>query len=121
MPFTPIVSSVLCLMRYHLGTVVKGAFIITLVEIPRLILTYIHSQLKGKVSPATVSLNTDSKLLNVKLKYMLFAQENACARCMLKACICCLWCLEKCLTYLNMVSHAMRVQKDQFIHIHLMH
>uniref|UniRef100_A0A672M6I2 Choline transporter-like protein n=1 Tax=Sinocyclocheilus grahami TaxID=75366 RepID=A0A672M6I2_SINGR len=75
MPFTPIVSSVLRLMRYHLGTVVKGAFIITLVEIPRLILTYIHSQLKGR--------------------------ENACARCMLKACICCLWCLEKCLTYLN--------------------
>ncbi len=50
MPFTPIVSSVLRLMRYHLGTVVKGAFIITLVEIPRLILTYIHSQLKGRVS-----------------------------------------------------------------------
>lgn len=50
MPFTPIVSSVLRLMRYHLGTVVKGAFIITLVEIPRLLLTYIHSQLKGRVS-----------------------------------------------------------------------
>uniref|UniRef100_A0A9J8C9V1 Choline transporter-like protein n=1 Tax=Cyprinus carpio carpio TaxID=630221 RepID=A0A9J8C9V1_CYPCA len=79
MPFTPIVSSVLRLMRYFLGTVVKGAFIITLVEIPRLILTYIHSQLKGK--------------------------ENACARCMLKACICCLWCLEKCLTYLNMNAY----------------
>jgi len=31
------------------------------------------------------------------------SQENACARCMLKACICCLWCLEKCLTYLNQV------------------
>uniref|UniRef100_A0A673I1L8 Choline transporter-like protein n=1 Tax=Sinocyclocheilus rhinocerous TaxID=307959 RepID=A0A673I1L8_9TELE len=79
MPFTPIVSSVLRLMRYHLGTVVKGAFIITLVEIPRLILTYIHSQLKGR--------------------------ENACARCMLKACICCLWCLEKCLAYLNMNAY----------------
>lgn len=39
----------LTLMRYHLGTVAKGAFIITLVEIPRLILTYIHTQLKGKV------------------------------------------------------------------------
>ncbi len=50
MPFTPIVTSVLRLMRYHLGTVVKGAFIITLVEIPRLLLTYIHSQLKGRVS-----------------------------------------------------------------------
>ncbi|KAK6324924.1 hypothetical protein J4Q44_G00042660, partial [Coregonus suidteri] len=75
LPMTPIVSSMLRLARYHLGTVAKGSFIITLVEIPRLILTYIHNQLKGK--------------------------ENACARCMLKACICCLWCLKKCLTYLN--------------------
>ncbi|KAI1887792.1 hypothetical protein AGOR_G00194010 [Albula goreensis] len=80
LPLTPILSSVLRLMRYHLGTVAKGSFIITLVEIPRLILTYIHSQLKGR--------------------------ENACARCMLKACICCLWCLEKCLAYLNQNAYA---------------
>lgn len=50
LPATPLLSSVLRLARYHLGTVAKGAFIITLVEIPRIILTYIHSQLKGKVS-----------------------------------------------------------------------
>ncbi|XP_030050188.1 choline transporter-like protein 1 isoform X2 [Microcaecilia unicolor] len=75
LPFTPILASINRLLRYHLGTVAKGAFIITLVKIPRMILMYIHSQLKGK--------------------------EGACTRCMLKACICCLWCLEKCLTYLN--------------------
>ncbi|KAM6971976.1 choline transporter-like protein 1 [Aplochiton taeniatus] len=75
MAVTPILTSGLRLVRYHLGTVAKGSFIITLVKIPRLILTYVHNQLKGK--------------------------ENACARCMVKACICCLWCLEKCLTYLN--------------------
>ncbi|XP_054459995.1 choline transporter-like protein 1 [Anoplopoma fimbria] len=75
LPVTPILSSMARTVRYHLGTLAKGSFIITLVKIPRLILMYIHSQLKGK--------------------------ENACARCMLKACVCCLWCLEKCLTYLN--------------------
>ncbi|XP_065596814.1 choline transporter-like protein 1 isoform X1 [Cyrtonyx montezumae] len=75
LPFTPILASVNRLVCYHLGTVAKGSFIITLVKIPRMILMYVHTQLKGK--------------------------ENACARCMLKACICCLWCLEKCLTYLN--------------------
>ncbi|KAM3864880.1 choline transporter-like protein 1 [Diretmus argenteus] len=75
LPATPILSSMVRALRYHLGTIAKGAFIITLVKIPRLILTYVHSQLKGK--------------------------ENACARCMLKACVCCLWCLEKCLAYLN--------------------
>ncbi|XP_070692699.1 choline transporter-like protein 1 [Pempheris klunzingeri] len=80
LPVTPILSSVLRLVRYHLGTVAKGAFIITLVKIPRLILMYIHNQLKGK--------------------------ENACARCLLKTCICCLWCLEKCLNYLNQNAYA---------------
>lgn len=75
LPITPILSAVMQLMRYHLGTVAKGAFIITLVEIPRLTLSYISTQLKGS--------------------------ENACARCMLKSCVCCLWCLEKCLSYLN--------------------
>ncbi|XP_034449011.1 choline transporter-like protein 1 [Hippoglossus hippoglossus] len=75
MPATPILSAMGRTVRYHLGTLAKGSFIITLVKIPRLILLYIHSQLKGK--------------------------ENACARCMLKGCICCLWCLEKCLKYLN--------------------
>uniref|UniRef100_A0A672FM74 Choline transporter-like protein n=1 Tax=Salarias fasciatus TaxID=181472 RepID=A0A672FM74_SALFA len=78
LPATPLLSSMIRTVRYHLGTLAKGSFIITLVKIPRLILTYIHSQLKGKVS-----------------------QDNACARCMLKACVCCLWCLEKCLAYLN--------------------
>ncbi|XP_074505620.1 choline transporter-like protein 1 isoform X1 [Sebastes fasciatus] len=80
LPVTPILSSILRLVRYHLGTVAKGAFIITLVKIPRLILMYIHNQLKGK--------------------------ENACARCLLKTCICCLWCLEKCLNYLNQNAYA---------------
>uniref|UniRef100_A0A8C4P1P9 Choline transporter-like protein n=1 Tax=Dicentrarchus labrax TaxID=13489 RepID=A0A8C4P1P9_DICLA len=49
MPATPILSSMVRTIRYHLGTLAKGSFIITLVKIPRLILTYIHSQLKGKV------------------------------------------------------------------------
>ncbi|XP_035017489.1 choline transporter-like protein 1 isoform X1 [Hippoglossus stenolepis] len=80
LPMTPILSSVVRLVRYHLGTVAKGSFIITLVKIPRLILMYIHNQLKGK--------------------------ENVCARCLLKTCICCLWCLEKCLNYLNQNAYA---------------
>lgn len=49
LPATPILSSMARTIRYHLGTLAKGSFIITLVKIPRLILTYIHSQLKGKV------------------------------------------------------------------------
>nr|XP_057920007.1 choline transporter-like protein 1 isoform X3 [Doryrhamphus excisus] len=80
LPAWPIVRAALRLLRYHVGTVAKGSFIITLVKIPRLLLIYVSKQLKGK--------------------------ENACARCVLKSCICCLWCLEKCLNYLNQNAYA---------------
>ncbi|XP_006005756.1 choline transporter-like protein 3 [Latimeria chalumnae] len=74
-PRHAILSSISNLFSYHLGTVVKGSFIIALVRIPRVILLYIHDTLKGK--------------------------ENNCAKCMFKCCTCCLCCLEKGLRYLN--------------------
>ncbi|RXM96335.1 Choline transporter-like protein 1 [Acipenser ruthenus] len=54
----PILASVFRLLRYHIGTVAKGSFIITLVKIPRLILMYIHSQLKGKNAYAATAINS---------------------------------------------------------------
>uniref|UniRef100_UPI00398F3208 choline transporter-like protein 3 n=1 Tax=Pristiophorus japonicus TaxID=55135 RepID=UPI00398F3208 len=74
-PSHPILTSISRLFNYHLGTVVKGSFIITLVRIPRIVLLYVHSSLKRK--------------------------ENACARCLVKCCMCCLCCLEKWLRFLN--------------------
>ena len=70
LPMTPIVSSMLCLTRYHLGTVAKGSFIITLVEIPRLILTYIHNQLKGKVRPLSHSAQSPTSTIGSKAEYV---------------------------------------------------
>ncbi|XP_069795185.1 choline transporter-like protein 3 isoform X2 [Narcine bancroftii] len=75
LPSYPIFTSISRLFNYHLGTVVKGSFIISLVRIPRLVLQYVHSSLKGK--------------------------GNTCARCLLKCCQCCLCCWEKWLQYLN--------------------
>ncbi|CAM1321355.1 SLC44A1 (predicted) [Pycnogonum litorale] len=72
----PILMSTYKLIVYHLGSVALGSFIITLVKIPRIILTYLQTTLK---------------------KY----NDNACAKCCLKCCNCCLWCLEKCIRYLN--------------------
>lgn len=80
LPSTPILLSVKRLVCYHLGTLAKGSLIITMVKLPRYILMYIHQKLRG--------------------------QENACARYLLKCCICCLWCLEKCLKYLNQNAYA---------------
>ncbi|XP_053100946.1 choline transporter-like protein 3 isoform X2 [Hemicordylus capensis] len=74
-PSHPVLSSISVLFCYHLGTVVKGSFLITIVRIPRIILLSIYNILKEK--------------------------ENACARCMFKCCFCCFWCLERGLRYLN--------------------
>lgn len=47
-------------------------------------------------------------------------QENACARCMLKACVCCLYCLEKCLAFLNQVS-SNRDMRTEYTRFHKKH
>lgn len=67
LPATPILSSVLRLLRYHLGTVAKGSFIITLVQVPRLLLLYLHNQLRGRVGGGAggrVSLWSKVSLIN---------------------------------------------------------
>ncbi|OWF34929.1 Choline transporter-like protein 1 [Mizuhopecten yessoensis] len=71
----PLCKSISLLVFHHLGSVAFGAFIITMVKLPRMILMYLQKKFKGS--------------------------ENQCAQYCLKCCICCLWCLEKCLKYLN--------------------
>ncbi|XP_019877096.2 choline transporter-like 1 [Aethina tumida] len=66
------------LIKYHLGSVALGSLIITIVKVPRLILMYIHERLRR---------NKD--------------KGSECATCGLRCCICCFWCLEKFLRYLN--------------------
>ncbi|XP_077982076.1 choline transporter-like protein 1 isoform X2 [Glandiceps talaboti] len=72
---SPILKSTGRLISYHLGSMVLGAFIITLVKIPRAILAYIQLKLKDSTSKI--------------------------AQWILKCLSCCLWCFEKCLKYLN--------------------
>lgn len=64
------------LFFYHLGSVALGSFLITLFKIPRLILTYLISQMRKH-------------------------EQWKCVAWCLKCCICCLWCMEKCIRYLN--------------------
>lgn len=74
-PRHPVLSSISILFCYHLGTVVKGSFLITILRIPRIVLLYLYNILKQK--------------------------ESACAKCLLKCCSCWLWCQEGCLSYFN--------------------
>uniref|UniRef100_A0A8C2SP40 Choline transporter-like protein n=1 Tax=Coturnix japonica TaxID=93934 RepID=A0A8C2SP40_COTJA len=48
-PRHPILSSISVLLCYHLGTVVKGSFLITILRIPRIVLLYLYNILKQKI------------------------------------------------------------------------
>ncbi|KAL1380131.1 hypothetical protein pipiens_014432 [Culex pipiens pipiens] len=75
---TPVLQSIGKLIKYHLGSVAKGSFIITLFKIPRLILTYLYTKLKRHQN-----------------------EGSECASCCLRCCICSFWLLEKFIRYLN--------------------
>ncbi|GLH03077.1 Choline transporter-like protein 1 [Gryllus bimaculatus] len=71
----PIARSFWNLIRYHLGSVALGSFLIALVQIIRAILKYVESKTK--------------------------ASENAVSRCIFRTCQCCLWCFEKVLQFFS--------------------
>lgn len=71
----PIANSIGRLIRYHLGSVAFGSLIIAIVVVLRWILSFIEGRLKGR--------------------------GNAIAKFLLKCMICCLWCFEKILKFIN--------------------
>lgn len=75
---SPVYDSLTKLVKYHLGSVAKGSFLITIFKIPRLILTYLYAKMKTAAG-----------------------KGSDLAECLLKCCICCFWCLEKFIRYLN--------------------
>ncbi|XP_014482169.1 PREDICTED: CTL-like protein 1 [Dinoponera quadriceps] len=73
----PVCSSIGHLVYYHLGSVACGSLLITIFKLPRLILTYLHAKCE-------------------KTK-----ETSPCSQCGLKSCICCFYCLEKFIRYMN--------------------
>ncbi|XP_015586774.1 CTL-like protein 1 [Cephus cinctus] len=74
---SPVCSAMGTLVSYHLGSVACGSFLITIFKLPRLILTYLHA------------------------KFEKTKETSPCAQCGLKCCICCFYCLEKFIRYMN--------------------
>ncbi|XP_034935697.1 CTL-like protein 1 isoform X2 [Chelonus insularis] len=74
---SPVCSSMGKLVAYHLGSVACGSFLITLFKLPRLILTYLHQ------------------------KFERTKETSPCSQCGLKSCICCFWCLERFIRFMN--------------------
>ncbi|XP_014299612.1 choline transporter-like 1 isoform X2 [Microplitis demolitor] len=74
---SPTCSSIGKLVSYHLGSVACGSFLITIFKLPRLILMFLHQ------------------------KFEKTKETSVCSQCGLKSCICCFYCLEKFIRYLN--------------------
>ncbi|XP_046742542.1 choline transporter-like 1 [Diprion similis] len=74
---SPVCSSMGKLVSYHLGSVACGSLLITIFKVPRLILTYLYA------------------------KFEKTKETSPCAQCGLKCCICCFYCLEKFIRYMN--------------------
>ncbi|XP_029154724.1 CTL-like protein 1 isoform X2 [Nylanderia fulva] len=74
---SPVCLSIGNLICYHLGSVACGSFLITIFKLPRLILTYLHT------------------------KFEKTKETSPCSQCGLKCCICCFYCLEKFIRYMN--------------------
>nr|CAD7194963.1 unnamed protein product [Timema douglasi] len=70
---SPILKSFKNLVRYHLGTVAMGSLLIALVQMVRVVLTFVQNRLKG--------------------------YDNSVTRCLFKCCQCCLYLLEKFLKF----------------------
>ncbi|MGH0132666.1 UNVERIFIED_CONTAM: hypothetical protein FKN15_050032 [Acipenser sinensis] len=75
-PSYPILSSISNLFNYHLGTVAKGSLIITLVRIPRVVLTYIHSTLQGKNAYTATAINGTDFCTSAKEAFFILVKNS---------------------------------------------
>ncbi|XP_066582960.1 choline transporter-like 1 [Prorops nasuta] len=73
----PVCSAMNNLCSYHLGSVACGSLLITIFKLPRLILTYLLTKFEKK------------------------KETSPCAQCGFKCCICCFYCLERFIRYMN--------------------
>ncbi|XP_064003374.1 choline transporter-like protein 3 isoform X4 [Pogoniulus pusillus] len=87
-PPHPVLSSISVLFCYHLGTAIKGSFLIAILRIPRIVLLSLYNALKQK--------------------------ESACAKCLFKCCFCWCWCQGSCLRYFNQAYTATAINGTNF-------
>ncbi|PNF17642.1 CTL-like protein 1 [Cryptotermes secundus] len=73
-----VMSSMGKLVCYHLGSVAKGSFLIMIFKLPRIVLMYIDRKLREHKNAG-----------------------SECASCGMRACICCLYCLENFIKFIN--------------------
>ncbi|CAN9492997.1 unnamed protein product [Ophioblennius macclurei] len=80
-PAFPVTASFMRALRYHVGSLAFGAFILTVIQIVRIVLEYIDNKLR--------------------------ASQNSAARFIMRCLKCCFWCLEKFVKFLNRNAYIM--------------
>ncbi|OXB66189.1 hypothetical protein ASZ78_012988 [Callipepla squamata] len=76
-PRHPVLSSISVLLCYHLGTVVKGSFLITILRIPRIVFLYLYSILKQKHVYTTTAINGTNFCTSAKDAVFILAKSSA--------------------------------------------
>ncbi|XP_069718245.1 choline transporter-like protein 3 isoform X2 [Phaenicophaeus curvirostris] len=76
-PAHPILSSISVLFCYHLGTAVKGSFLITILRIPRVVLSYLYNILKQKHAYTTTAVNGTNFCTSAKDAVFILAKNSA--------------------------------------------
>ncbi|XP_075364441.1 choline transporter-like protein 3 isoform X2 [Mycteria americana] len=75
-PPHPVLSSISVLFCYHLGTAVKGSFLITILRIPRIVLSYLCNILKKKHAYTTTAINGTNFCTSAKDAVFILAKNS---------------------------------------------
>ncbi|XP_038000541.1 choline transporter-like protein 3 isoform X3 [Motacilla alba alba] len=76
-PPHPVLSSISVLFCYHLGTAVKGSFLITILRIPRIVLLYLYNILNQKHAYTTTAINGTNFCTSAKDAVCILARNSA--------------------------------------------
>ncbi|XP_063200263.1 choline transporter-like protein 3 isoform X3 [Chroicocephalus ridibundus] len=76
-PPHPVLSSISVLFCYHLGTAVKGSFLIAILRIPRIVLLYLYNILRQKHAYTTTAINGTNFCTSAKDAVFILAKNSA--------------------------------------------
>ena len=89
---------------FHLGTVAFGSLVIAIIRMIRTILEYVEKKLN--------KFNNDLTKYKVEQSTSDLSAQLFISRCLLCACKCCLWCLEKFMRFINRNAYIMCAIKN---------
>ena len=100
----PLFNSIFNATVYHLGTIAFGSLIIAIIKVITYVITRILCTAKLKYIQASHLYVVEFQIIRAVVSYVeskIKKMNNDLTRCLLCACKCCLWCLEKFMMFIN--------------------